>query len=555
MLAQCASEAPQDRSDQPQPLFREAAVETGLVFRHFIGATGSFYLPEIMGPGVALLDYDLDGDLDVYLLQGSTLDADSDPADSLFPPNARLGNRLFENRIVPDGTLTFVDSTEGSGLGIESVGMGVAVGDYDADGDPDLYVTSVGPNFLLRNVGEGTYEVVEGPQDSRWSTSAAFADYDSDGDLDLFFTNFVDFSVANNKECFATTGERDYCIPTVYQPLPDRLYRNDGGRFTDVSAVAGLSASFGNGLGIAAADFNNDGRTDLYVANDTTENQLWINLGNDRFEDHAMQGGAGVNMDGRVEAGMGIAVADFDSDYDEDILVTHNVHETNTLYVNFGNGLFSDSTNRYGLGNPSLAYTGFGVAWADFNNDGHLDVFAANGAVAVIETQRGEPFPFVQENQLYLGGERGFEVMRAAAAWGPIEAKVSRGLSIGDLDLDGDLDLVVTNCNGPVRLYLNQTDGDRWLRARLVGRNGTSGGLGARVGLCSEDGPCSWRRVHRDGSYLSSSEAAAHFGLREGHAPTHLEVHWTSGTRERFPLNETGTVVILEEGAGTPVSQ
>ena len=231
-----------DRGGEPvvgQPLFEEVAAEVGLTFQHFTGATGAFYLPEIMAPGVAVLDHDSDGDLDVYLLQGMMLDASTEPASTLFPPAGPLGNRLFENRLVPDGALAFVDATERSGLGIESYAMGVAVGDYDGDGDPDLYLTNLGPNYLMRNSGDGTFERVEGPQDDRWSTSATFFDYDQDGDLDLFFTNFVDFSVANNKECLASTGERDYCIPTVYNPVPDRLFRNDGGRFTDVSGSAG----------------------------------------------------------------------------------------------------------------------------------------------------------------------------------------------------------------------------------------------------------------------------------------------------------------------------
>ncbi len=326
-------------------MFVESAEETGLVFHHFIGATGDFYLPEIMGPGVALIDYDLDGDLDVYLLQGAMLDANVDPSDSVFPPAADLGNRLFENRLVPDGSLFFRDATEGTGLGVESVAMGVAVGDYNGDGYPDIYLTNLGPNRLLRNNAGVVFETVAGPQDTRWSTSASFVDYDSDGDLDLFFTNFVDFSVPNNKECFAPTGERDYCIPTVYNPVPDRLFRNDGGRFTDVTAAAGIGSAFGNGLGVVAADLNNDERTDLYVANDTTENQMRINVGDGRFEERAMSAGTAVNLHGRVEAGMGVVAADFDSDGGEDLLMTHNIQETNTLYLNNGKGLFADSTN------------------------------------------------------------------------------------------------------------------------------------------------------------------------------------------------------------------
>lgn len=549
VLAGCGQGGLQNTADRP-PLFREAAKEAGLAFEHFTGATGNFYLPEIMGSGVALLDYDLDGDLDVYLLQGAMLDEGADPAAARFPPEGPLGNRLFENRIVPDGKLAFVDATEGSGAGIEMYAMGVAVGDYDGDRDPDLYVTGIGPNYLLENGGDGTFEAVDGPQDARWSTSATFADYDADGDLDLFFANFVDFLTTNNKECFASTGERDYCVPTVFNPVPDRLFRNDGGRFTDVTVESGLDSAFGNGLGVIAADLNADGRTDLYVANDTTENQMWINTGEGRFEDRAMRRGTAVNADGQVEAGMGVAAADFDNDGDDDLLMTHNVQETNTLYLNDGKGLFRDSTNLLGLGNSSLPFTGFGLAWSDFDHDGQLDVFVANGAVAIMESLRGTGFPFVQENLLYQGTEGGFETLAGTEAWSPVAAGASRGLATGDLDLDGDADVVVTNCNGPARLYLNGSEAGESFRVRLAASGGNPFGLGARVGLCMDGQDCQWRRVHRDGSYLSSSEPAVGFASPGSGQTGHVEVLWPSGDRGRFPIPAAGGTATLEEGAG-----
>ena len=536
-----------------RPLFEEVAFDVGVRFEHFTGATGAFYLPEIMAPGIALLDYDGDNDLDIYLLQGTVLDSNKAPSSTLFPPTGPLGNRLFENRLMPDGVLAFVDATEGSGLGIESYAMGAAVGDYDGDGDPDLYLTNLGPNFLMRNNGAGIFERVEGPQDDRWSTSATFFDYDGDGDLDLFFTNFVDFSVANNKECLATTGERDYCIPTVYNPVPDRLFRNDGGRFTDVSAPAGLGVAYGNGLGVIASDLNNDGRPDIYVANDTTENQLWINLGDGRFEDRAMQVGAAVNADGRVEAGMGVVAADFDSDGDEDLFMTHNVQETNTLYVNDGLGGFVDGTNSHGLGHSSLPYAGFGLAWADFDDDGSRDLFIATGAVTIIEAQRGSPFPFVQANQFYQGTETGFVAAVGSEVWGGTEDAASRGLATGDLDNDGDLDVVIGSCNGPVRLYRNVGGTGRSIRIRLRGRSSNTSALGSSVSLCFTDGSREWRRVRRDGSYLSSSEAVVHFGIRNAPPASHVEVIWPDGERERYRVPQVGALAVFVQGTGVQV--
>lgn len=522
------------------------------MFEHFPDESGEYRLPEIMGSGVALFDFDGDGDLDVYFLQGAPLEPGAPAPKSNAPPKSALGNRLFENQIVPSGRLVFEDVTQMAGLEFGGYAMGVAVGDYDGDRDPDLYVTALGPNALYQNSGDGSFELVDGPQDDRWSCSATFLDYDQDGDLDLFFTNYVDFSVRNNKECFSPVGSRDFCNPTVYNPVPDRLFRNDGGRFVDVSVEAGLGGAFGNGLGVTTADLNNDGRPDIFVANDGTENQLWISAGEGRFENKAMLAGAAVNADGRAEAGMGVLAADFDGDADDDLLLTHNTLETNTLYLNNGRGQFVDVTNRFGLGIESMPFTGFGLAWSDFDHDGRLDAFIANGAVTVMESLRGQPHPFVQDNQFFYGLPEGFQMVEGTSVWGRLAPLASRGLATGDIDNDGDLDVVVSNNSGPARLYLNQTGGNRWARIRLESSSGNTHGLGARVGLQFADGTAAWRRLHRDGSFLSAGEPTVHFGLGGSAEVRSIEVRWPEGGVETFPAVQAGQAVTLRQGTGSP---
>ena len=538
-------------------IFREAAAETGLDFQHFTGSTGQYFLTEIMGPGVALFDYDADGDLDVYLVQGTMLDPSKGVDEARFPPPERHwpGNRLFRNELIPEGKLRFRDVTEEAGVGFQGYGMGVAVGDYDGDGDLDLYVTNFGPNVLYRNNGEGAFTAVTreaGVDDPRWSTSAAFVDYDRDGDLDLYFANYIDFTITNNKECFDPTGARDYCTPTTYRPAPSRLFRNEGGgKFSDVSASAGLGAAFGNGLGVVCADFDNDGWVDFYVANDGTANQLWRNRGNGTFENTALMAGAAYDADGRAEAGMGVTAADFDGDGDEDLFMTHLAQETNTLYLNNGRGEFRDETDRFGLGAVSMVYTGFGSEWFDYDNDGRLDLFIANGAVTIIESLRGSPYPFHQKNLLLRGGEGGrYEDVSAQAGPALELSEVSRGAAFGDIDNDGDIDIVVTNNNGPVRLLLNEVGSARpVLRVRLQASKGNREAIGARLALLREGKLPVWRRAHRDGSYLSSSDIGVFFAAGN-ETVEDIGVIWPGGRQERFENLPPAGDIELVEGQG-----
>jgi hypothetical protein len=439
--------------------FEDVTTETGLEFYHYPGATGAYYFMEPVGSGVGLLDFDLDGDLDVYLVQaGRVPGADEGDPVMTLPSGYVPTNRLYENRIRPDGVLKFVDVTERTGVGDEGYGMGVAVGDVDNDGDPDLYVTNFGRNIFYRNNGDGTFGDVTdiaGADDDRWNTSAAFLDYDRDGDLDLFLTAYVDFSIAGNKTCFTADGHRDYCSPASFEPTTDRLFRNDGGwRFTDVTDAVGIGEAVGNGLGVTADDFDADGLTDIYVANDQSPNHLWLADGRGGFRDAGAMSGSAYNAEGKVEASMGVSAGDFDGDGDPDLFMTHLAGETNTLYRNEGSGYFMDVTDMMALGAPSRPFTGFGTAWFDLENDGDLDLFVANGAVTLVRSKAAESsYPYAQANQLFRndGSGRFEDISRVS---GPVFAveEVSRGAAFGDLDEDGDPDIVVSKNYGPAQM-------------------------------------------------------------------------------------------------------
>jgi len=556
------------------PLFDEIAATSGLDFHHYTGATGEFYLPEIMGSGGALFDYDNDGDLDVYLLQSTRLNQKKSLADSRYPPpngwpkgwpnGWQAGNRLFRNELIPSGKLRFTDVTVASNTGRVGYAMGAATGDYDNDGDIDLYLTCVGSNALLMNNGNGTFTDVTaaaGVDDQRWSTSAAFLDYDRDGDLDLYVCNYVDFTVQGNKQCLAPTGEADYCAPAAYRPIPDRLFRNDGrGRFADVSAASGIAAIAGPALGVACADFDGDGWIDIYVANDGAANHLWMNRRDGTFEESGLLAGAAYAADGMARAGMGVAIEDIDRDGDFDILVTNLTRQGSTLYRNDGKGLFDDATIDFHLAQPTYLSTGFGVTWFDYDLDGWPDLFAANGAVTLLAGRRGDTYPFHQRNQLFhheaARGRRVFREVSDDAGPALALSEVSRGLARGDIDNDGDSDLLVTNNNGPVRLLVNNLNGqgrgqgssvrNHWLQIELTG--GQS--LGARVAIVRAKNQVDWHRVQTDGSYLSASDPRIIAGLGSFDRIEGVGVIWPDGRREWWPALPVDRLHRLKSGSG-----
>jgi hypothetical protein len=503
-------------------------------------------MPEIMGGGAALADVDGDGDLDLYLVQSGTALVDEDP-DTTSP-----ANRLYLNR----GDGRFDPAPAGHGAGDRGYGMGATVGDYDNDGDVDIYVTNVGANALLRNDGTGRFENVAagaGVDDERWGTAAAFLDLDADGDLDLFLVNYINWTPAIEMPCYADTA-LTYCSPQSFDaPAPDRLYRNNGdGTFTDVSEEAGLQRAFGNGMGVVGADFDGNGHTDVFVANDMTFNQLWLNDGQMRFTEEALFRDVAVDEHGSAKAGMGIAAADVDDDADTDLLVVNLTGQTDSFFRNEGTH-FVDATAQAGLATISRKFTRFGVVFADFDNDGWLDVYEANGKIM---PRRGEDDdPFAEPNVLFRGLPNArFEVVDPAGGTAAPLVHTSRGLAVGDINNDGGLDLVVVNRDASPYVLVNQVSHQgNWIRFRLIERSGRDA-HGARISV-DIDG----RRVHREvqpsGSYLASHDPRVHVGLGKATMVQAVTVRWADGTAEHFGDYPAKTTAELKRGAGTALDR
>jgi len=537
--------------------FSERAREWGIDFVHFNGMTGKLYFIENVGSGAGLFDYDGDGDPDVYLIQGAVLDPEGTPDSATFPPPPAmrpLRDRLYRNDLViqPDGRVEprFVDVTAAAGLDASGYGMGLAVADFDNDSWLDLFVANFGADHLFHNLGDGTFEdwssrIAAGAPgaagaDRATSVAATTLDADGDGATDLYVVRYVGFSPERNKVCSGAASFPDYCGPLAFRPLPDLLLHNRGdGTFEDWSSRAGLDRLPATGLSAVAGDFTGDGRDDLFVANDQMENLLLVNRGGGKFSEEGLLAGIALNEQGQTEGSMGIAVGDVDRDGDPELFLTHMQEETNTLYRNLGGGLFEDATLGSGLGRPSLPYTGFGTDFFDYDLDGELDLFVANGSVRVLEGQlrAGETYPLRQPNQLFrgLGGGR-FEEVTAEAGPAFSLREVSRGAAFGDLEGDGDVDVLVANNAGPARLLVNEVgSASAWVGVRVTDRLGRDA-VGARVAASAAagEGPGTttrWDRVHFDGSYASVSDPRLVFGFGGDRRSRELSICWPSGER------------------------
>lgn len=508
--------------------FVDVSSTLGVRLRYFSSHTAKHYLPETMGAGVALFDYDNDGRLDIFLVNGAPL-ADPTPKGSVPQKTGpQYWNRLFHQKL--DGT--FEDVTEKAGLQGTGYGMGVAVGDYDNDGFEDLYVTAYGGNKLYHNNGDGTFaDVTEkaGVGGSGWSTSAAWVDLDSDGLLDLVVLRYVqwdfdDIWCGEHKE-----GYRSYCHPDYFQPITPLVYHNDGnGHFTEVSQKIGLSKP-GKGLGIAIADYDRDGHIDIFVANDSMVEFLYHNKGNGTFEEVGLLSQVAVDGDGRTYAGMGVDFADYNNDGWPDLVITDLANQRYALYQNNGDSTFTYSSFTTGLAHATMLHSGWGVRFLDYDNDGWKDLLVTQGH-DLDTVELNYPNLHYHEPMLLLRNT-GKEFVDVSADSGAIfhQPLLGRGMAIGDIDNDGRLDAVVTTNDGPVYVLHNETPTQsHWLTLKLVGHKSNRDAIGAEVKLVTAKGP-QFATVSTAGSYLSSSDNRVHFGLGTESIALSIEIRWPSG--------------------------
>lgn len=524
-----------------QVAFKDVATEAGIKFVHNTGAFGKYWMPETMGAGCAWIDYDGDGDPDLYLVNGTDWPG--------HPKSGKTTGALYRN----DGNGKFTDVTKSAGLAESFYGMGAAVGDYDNDGDPDLYVTAVGANRLYRNNGNGSFTDVgaqAGVADPHWSASAAWLDYDKDGLLDLFVTNYVDWSPDKDVVCLIQS-EKTYCTPEVYKAVPNALFKNLGhGKFKNVAAEAGV-AEGRKSLGVSVCDFNQDGWPDLAVANDTMANLLYKNLGNGKFEDVANAAGIDRGTDGRARGAMGIDAADFTGEGQDSLVIGNFSNESLSVYQNEGAEFFNDIGPATGIAQVSKLSLTFGTLLADYDNNGWPDIIAATGHVKPQINLVEEAVTYAQPMLLFCNNGQG-QFQDACKGVGPDVQKprVARGLAAADFDGDGDLDLCVTVNGGSAVLLRNDGTKGHAVRIRLKGTKSNRSGYGAK--LIAKVGGREMTTLLRSGmSYCSQSEPVAHFGVGDASKLDSLEVRWPSGLVDKFTDVPAGKPLTVTEGQAT----
>jgi hypothetical protein len=542
-LPACRRENHVETGDEslPAPWFESV----GLDFIHDAGApSNAYFLPQIIGSGAALFDYDGDGLLDIYLVQNAG-------------PGSKSTNRLFHQ----ERDHRFTDVSKGSGLDVDGFNMGVAIGDVDNDGRPDVLLTEYGRIRLFANNGDGTFRDVsrqfalDSPQ---WATSAGFVDYDRDGWLDLVVVNYVDYDPSH----VCGSGPGGYCHPSSFPGSVTRLYHNVGGRtFVDVTVASGLARGPGRGLGVVAADFDGDGWADIFVANDAQANRLWINQKDGKFRDEAAQRGLAYNALGQPQGNMGVAIGELDGSGRFALFVTHLTEETNTLWQQQPRGLFQDVTAAAGLAGSRWRGTGFGTVLADFDNDGALDLAVVNGRVSRVKGPRDPNVAseldrfwadYAERNQLFAGDGKGS--FRDISPLQPAfcgRAAVSRGLAVGDVDNDGGLDLLVTEIAGPARLHRNIAPArGHWLIVRAVDPRWKRDAYGAEITITA-GGRVRRGWINPGSSYLSSNDPRAHFGLGVAAHVESIEVLWPDGVREQFGSRKADQILELRRGEGS----
>ncbi len=543
VFAAPASTAPESRIPVRYTDVRESAKIT---FQQDSTQTDEKYYLETMGTGVGWIDYDQDGLMDLFFVQSAATD--------VYKPPHPLRSALYHN----NGDGTFTDVTEKAGVGGEGhYGQGVAVGDFDNDGFPDMYVTGYGRALLYRNNGNGTFTDVTAKaglaDEGQWSTSAGWFDYDKDGWLDLFVTNYIEWSPRNNLWCGEhRPGYRSYCHPGNYKGERIKLYHNNhDGTFTDVSDASGVGKPEAKGMGVVLADFNNDGLPDIAVANDSWPNFLFINRHNGTFEDVSLVSGLAASEDGRYEAGMGIDAADVDGDGWMDVYITHLDFELNRLYRNSQNGSFTDETFRSGIGNKAVLMSGVAMKFLDYDNDGWNDILQANGSmldnVALYHGEVSYKEPLLMYRNL---GKSQFE--KVSESLGPdfMRPIVGRGLATADYDNDGDID-IVTNNRGDYPSLLRNDGGNvnHWLTVQLIGTKSNRDGTGASLKLTSE-GFVHVEQAKGGGSYMSASDPRIHFGLGKRTKIESLEISWPSGQVDRLTNLSPDQIIAVKEGPG-----